>query len=60
MMMSIISISITISILSGITIVMVTHGPDVARQTGRIVWFKDGQVVHSHLTPADINRVAVS
>lgn len=45
---------------SGITIVMVTHEPDVARQTGRIVWFKDGQVVHSHLTPADINRVAVS
>lgn len=45
---------------SGITIVMVTHEPDVARQTGRIVWFKDGQVVHSHLTPADINTVAVS
>lgn len=45
---------------SGITIVMVTHEPDVARQTERIVWFKDGQVVHSHLTPADINRVAVS
>ena len=45
---------------SGITIVMVTHEPDVARQTGRIVWFKDGQVVHSYLTPADINRVAVS
>lgn len=45
---------------SGITIVMVTHEPDVARQTGRIVWFKDGQVIHSHLTPADINAVAVS
>lgn len=45
---------------SGITIVMVTHEPDVARQTGRIVWFKDGQVIHSHLTPADINTVAVS
>lgn len=44
----------------GITIVMVTHEPDVARQTGRIVWFKDGQVVHSHLTPADIHQVAVS
>lgn len=45
---------------SGITIVMVTHEADVARQTGRIVWFKDGQVIHSHLTPADINTVAVS
>ncbi|WP_226889783.1 ABC transporter ATP-binding protein [Nostoc sp. MG11] len=39
---------------SGITIVMVTHEPDVARQTQRIVWFRDGEVVHSHLTPADI------
>lgn len=45
---------------SGITIVMVTHEPDVARKTQRIVWFKDGEVIHSHLTPADINRVATS
>lgn len=45
---------------SGITIVMVTHEPDVARKTQRIVWFKDGQVIHSHLTPADVNRVATS
>ncbi len=44
----------------GITIVMVTHEPDVARQTERIVWFRDGEVVHSHLTPADIHQVAVS
>ncbi len=44
----------------GITIVMVTHEPDVARQTQRIVWFRDGQVVHSHLMPADIHQVAVS
>ena len=43
---------------SGITIVMVTHEPDVARQTRRIVWFRDGEVVHSHLTPADISQVA--
>lgn len=45
---------------SGITIVMVTHEPDVARKTQRIVWFKDGQVIHSHLTPADIGQVAMS
>ncbi|MBC1217042.1 ABC transporter ATP-binding protein [Trichormus variabilis ARAD] len=38
----------------GITVVMVTHEPEVARQTKRIVWFKDGQVVHSHMTPADL------
>ena len=44
----------------GITIVMVTHEPDVARQTRRIVWFRDGMVVHSHLTPEEINSVAVS
>jgi putative ABC transport system ATP-binding protein len=44
---------------TGITVVMVTHEPDVARQTQRIVWFRDGQVVHSHLTPADLNRMTV-
>ncbi|PMB38382.1 ABC transporter ATP-binding protein [Fischerella thermalis] len=43
---------------TGITVVMVTHELDVARQTQRIVWFRDGQVVHSHLTPADLNRMA--
>ena len=45
---------------SGITVVMVTHEPDVARQTQRIVWFRDGEVVHSHLSPADIHQIAVS
>ena len=39
---------------SGITVVMVTHEPEVAKLTERIVWFKDGQIVHSHLTPAEI------
>lgn len=45
---------------SGITIVMVTHEADVARQTRRIVWFRDGQVIHSHLTPADVGQLAAS
>jgi putative ABC transport system ATP-binding protein len=44
---------------SGITIVMVTHEPEVARQTRRIVWFRDGQVVHSHLTPEEMHQVAL-
>ena len=43
---------------SGITIVMVTHEPDVARLTRRIVWFKDGQVIHPYLTPEEIGSVA--
>jgi putative ABC transport system ATP-binding protein len=43
---------------TGITVVMVTHEPEVARQTKRIVWFRDGEVVHSHLTPADLNQLA--
>jgi putative ABC transport system ATP-binding protein len=45
---------------SGITVIMVTHEPEVARQTRRIVWFRDGEVIHSNLTPADLNQVAMS
>ncbi|MBW4617674.1 MAG: ABC transporter ATP-binding protein [Desmonostoc vinosum HA7617-LM4] len=33
---------------TGITVVMVTHEPEVARQTQRIIWFRDGQVVDSN------------
>ncbi|NMF64176.1 ABC transporter ATP-binding protein [Brasilonema octagenarum] len=45
---------------SGITVVMVTHEPEVARQTQRVVWFRDGDVVHSHLSPSDLGHLAVS
>jgi putative ABC transport system ATP-binding protein len=45
---------------SGITVVMVTHETEVARQTKRIVWFRDGQVVNSHLTPNELNQLLVS
>jgi putative ABC transport system ATP-binding protein len=43
---------------SGITVVMVTHEAEVARLTNRIVWFRDGQVMHSHLAPSDLAQVA--
>ena len=42
---------------SGITVVMVTHESDVARNTQRIIWFRDGQVIHDHLSPNDIGHV---
>ncbi|MEM7759665.1 MAG: ABC transporter ATP-binding protein [Cyanobacteria bacterium P01_A01_bin.40] len=45
---------------SGITVVMVTHEPEVAKRTERIIWVKDGQIVHSHLTPEEMLSVAVS
>ena len=45
---------------SGITIVMVTHEPDVARLTQRVIWFRDGEVVQSHLTPADLDQPVLS
>jgi putative ABC transport system ATP-binding protein len=45
---------------SGITVVIVTHESEVARQTKRIVWFRDGEVVHSHLTPDELHQVVIS
>lgn len=45
---------------SGITVVLVTHEPEVARLTKRIVWFRDGEVVHSDLSPDEINQLAFS
>ncbi|MFM7425271.1 MAG: ABC transporter ATP-binding protein [Elainella sp.] len=45
---------------SGITVVMVTHEPEVARQTERIVWFRDGEVLHDHMTPADLTQMTIA
>jgi putative ABC transport system ATP-binding protein len=39
---------------AGITIVMVTHEADVARHAQRIVWFRDGKVLHDHLDPQEL------
>lgn len=40
----------------GMTVVMVTHEPEVARSTQRVVWFRDGEVIHTHLNPADLHE----
>ncbi len=40
----------------GITVVLVTHEPDVAKRTHRIVYFRDGQVIHPYLNPADLHH----
>jgi len=44
----------------GITVVIVTHELDVGRATRRIVWFRDGQVIHNNLSPQDLSLVAAS
>lgn len=40
---------------NGMTVVMVTHEPDVARLTNRVIWFRDGAVVQSHLSMEDLH-----
>ena len=45
---------------SGITVVMVTHEPEVARLSRRVVWFRDGQVIHSHLAPEELSQMTVA
>ncbi|MGB7251760.1 MAG: ABC transporter ATP-binding protein [Phormidesmis sp.] len=42
---------------SGITVVMVTHEPEVARLTNRVIWFRDGEVVNHNLGPDDLSGV---
>jgi putative ABC transport system ATP-binding protein len=42
---------------AGITVVMVTHEPDVARASQRIIWFKDGEVLNDHLSPGDLGSL---
>jgi putative ABC transport system ATP-binding protein len=42
---------------SGMTVVMVTHEPDVARCTRRIIWFKDGTVMNPHMAPEELSHI---
>ena len=41
---------------NGMTVVMVTHEPEVARKTRRVVWFRDGQVIHNNLKPEELSH----
>lgn len=41
---------------SGMTVVMVTHEPEVAQSTQRVVWFRDGEVMHDNLHPKDLHQ----
>jgi putative ABC transport system ATP-binding protein len=41
---------------SGMTLIMVTHEPEVARATKRVIWFKDAQVLQPHLSPQDLHQ----
>lgn len=41
----------------GITLVVVTHEPDVGRTADRIIWFRDGRVLHDNLTPDAIDEM---
>ena len=45
---------------AGVTIVMVTHEPDIARQAERIIWFRDGQVLQAHLRPEDVQHAVLT
>jgi putative ABC transport system ATP-binding protein len=45
---------------SGMTVVMVTHEAHVARLSQRIVWFRDGEVVHDNLSPDALGEVTVA
>jgi putative ABC transport system ATP-binding protein len=45
---------------AGMTVVMVTHEIDVARCTHRVVWFRDGQVIHADLNPAELGQGLVN
>ncbi|MFN3360758.1 MAG: ABC transporter ATP-binding protein [Pseudanabaenaceae cyanobacterium] len=41
----------------GMTIVLVTHEPTVAKRADRIIWFQDGKVTNDHLRPSDLGNV---
>ena len=44
----------------GMTVVVVTHEAEVARHTRRVIWFRDGRILHVALDPSDLNNTALS
>ena len=45
---------------SGITIVMVTHETDVAREAHRVLWFRDGRVQRDRIAPGDLQQLVMA
>ncbi|OKH19022.1 ABC transporter ATP-binding protein [[Limnothrix rosea] IAM M-220] len=45
---------------TGMGVVMVTHENEVAVQTKRIIWLKDGEIQYSNLTPDELRDVALA
>ncbi|MGD1953596.1 MAG: ABC transporter ATP-binding protein [Leptolyngbyaceae cyanobacterium] len=45
---------------SGMTVIMVTHEIEVARNTRRIIWFRDGQILHQNLNPQQLSDVVAA
>lgn len=41
---------------AGMTIVMVTHEAEVARLSQRVVWFRDGSILHDRLSPENLQQ----
>lgn len=44
---------------ANMTIVVVTHSSEVARQSQRVIWFRDGAVVHDHLNPTELGSLVL-
>lgn len=44
----------------GMTIIMVTHDFETARLCERIIWFQDGKIINSQLTPEEFKQFSLS